>query len=100
MLNITKNENGSDITIVLDGKVDTASAPMLMEELVPIIDSFDAITFDLKDVLYVSSSGLSTFLDTDKKMLDKGKTVYFKNVPDEVMDIFDMTGFAGVLNFI
>ena len=63
-------------------------------------NKYDTIIFDLKDVLYVSSSGLRVFLDTDKKMIDTNKTVKFKNVPDSVMEIFDMTGFVGVLNFI
>ena len=100
MLNITKEENGNEVTVILDGKVDTTASPALSEEVVPLMDQFDTIIFDLKDVLYVSSSGLRVFLDTDKKMIDTNKTVKFKNVPDPVMEIFDMTGFAGVLNFI
>ena len=100
MLNITKEENGNEITLILEGKVDTSASPALSEEVEPLMEAYDTIIFDLKDVLYVSSSGLRIFLDTDKKMIDTNKTVKFKNVPDPVMEIFDMTGFAGVLNFI
>ena len=100
MLNITKEENGNEITLILEGKVDTTTSPALSEEVEPLMEAYDTIIFDLKDVLYVSSSGLRVFLDTDKKMIDTNKTVKFKNVPDPVMEIFDMTGFAGVLNFI
>lgn len=100
MLNVTKEENGNEITLILEGKVDTTASPALSEEVEPLMEAYDTIIFDLKDVLYVSSSGLRVFLDTDKKMIDTNKTVKFKNVPDPVMEIFDMTGFAGVLNFI
>ena len=100
MLNITKEENGNEVTLILEGKVDTTASPALSEEVEPLMEAYDTIIFDLKDVLYVSSSGLRIFLDTDKKMIDTNKTVKFKNVPDPVMEIFDMTGFAGVLNFI
>ena len=100
MLNITKEENGKEITLILEGKVDTTTSPALFEEVEPLMEAYDTIIFDLKDVLYVSSSGLRIFLDTDKKMIDTNKTVKFKNVPDSVMEIFDMTGFVGVLNFI
>ena len=100
MLNITKEENGKEITLILEGKVDTTTSPALSEEVEPLMEAYDTIIFDLKDVLYVSSSGLRVFLDTDKKMIDTNKTVKFKNVPDSVMEIFDMTGFVGVLNFI
>ena len=100
MLNITKEENGNEVTVILDGKVDTSASPALSEEVEPLMEAYDTIIFDLKDVLYVSSSGLRVFLDTDKKMIDTNKTVKFKNVPDSVMEIFDMTGFVGVLNFI
>lgn len=100
MLNITKEENGNEVTLILEGKVDTTASPALSEEVEPLMEAYDTIIFDLKDVLYVSSSGLRVFLDTDKKMIDTNKTVKFKNVPDSVMEIFDMTGFVGVLNFI
>ena len=100
MLNITKEENGKEITLILEGKVDTTTSPALSEEVEPLMEAYDTIIFDLKDVLYVSSSGLRVFLDTDKKMIDTNNTVKFKNVPDSVMEIFDMTGFVGVLNFI
>ena len=100
MLNITKEENGKEITLILEGKVDTNTSPALSEEVEPLMEAYDTIIFDLKDVLYVSSSGLRVFLDTDTKMIDTNKTVKFKNVPDSVMEIFDMTGFVGVLNFI
>lgn len=100
MLNITKEENGKEITLILEGKVDTTTSPALFEEVEPLMEAYDTIIFDLKDVLYVSSAGLRVFLDTDTKMIDTNKTVKFKNIPDSVMEIFDMTGFVGILNFI
>ena len=100
MLNITNEENGKEITLILEGKVDTTTSPALSEEVEPLMEAYDTIIFDLKDVLYVSSAGLRVFLDTDTKMIDTNKTVKFKNIPDSVMEIFDMTGFVGILNFI
>ncbi len=100
MLTINTEENGSEITVILEGKVDTGTAPELSKELDPLLESHDKIILDLKDVLYVSSAGLRVFLATDQTMKNNEKTAQFKNVPGPVMDIFEMTGFSNVLDFI
>ena len=100
MLTINTEENGSEITVILEGKVDTGTAPELSEALDPLMESHDTIILDLKDVLYVSSAGLRVFLATDQTMKNNEKTAQFKNVPGPVMDIFEMTGFSNVLDFI
>lgn len=100
MLTINTEGSGAEITVILEGKLDTATAPELSEALAPLKNSCDTIILDLKNLKYVSSAGLRVFLAADQEMSDNGKTVKFKNVPSSVMDIFDMTGFSGVLTFI
>ena len=97
MLNINTEENGTEITILLEGKVDTTTAPQLREEMYKYIDSFDLMIMDLKDMAYVSSAGLRVFLEADQDLIGKGKKLKFINVPKSVMDVFDMTGFSNVL---
>ena len=97
MLNINTEENGTEITILLEGKVDTTTAPQLREEMYKYIDSFDLMIMDLKDMAYVSSAGLRVFLEADQDLISKNKKLKFINVPKSVMDVFDMTGFSNVL---
>ena len=100
MLNVTKEKNGTEMTMILEGKVDTATAPQLSDEIAKIMDEVDVLILDLEKVEYVSSAGLRVFLATDQDMDEIGKHAKLKNVPESVMDIFDMTGFTEALDII
>ena len=51
---------------------------------------------DLEGIEYISSAGLRVLLSAQKKMQSIG-TMTVKNVCEEVMEIFEMTGFADIL---
>ncbi len=96
MLNITKDANGKNLTVGLEGRLDTTTAPMLEEELKASFDGVEALTFDLAKLEYISSAGLRVLLSAQKTMNKQGSMVV-KNVSDEVNEIFDVTGFADIL---
>ena len=51
---------------------------------------------DLSGLEYISSAGLRVLLSAQKKMQQKG-SMKVKNVCEDVMEVFEMTGFADIL---
>ena len=96
-MNVTKTLENGILTVLLDGKMDTGTAPQVAEEIETDIDNADKIVLDMKDLKYISSAGLRLLLSLHKKMSAKGGMVV-KNVNETNMEIFDFTGFADILN--
>lgn len=96
MLNITKNQNGDTLTVSLEGRLDTTTAPELEGVLKQSLDSVNALVIDMAQLAYISSAGLRVLLSSQKIMGKKGGMVV-RNVNAEIMDIFDVTGFVDIL---
>ncbi|HBZ78596.1 MAG: STAS domain-containing protein [Oscillospiraceae bacterium] len=96
MLNITKNANGSDLKLILEGRLDTTTAPQLEATLGSALDGVTSLKFDLEKLDYISSAGLRVLLSSQKTMNKQGSMVIC-NVSPEVKEIFDVTGFSDIL---
>ncbi len=82
----------------LDGRLDTTTAPELDNKLSEVIGKdIKELTLDFKGLEYISSAGLRVLLRGQKMMNGKG-TMVITNVKDELMEIFEMTGFNDILN--
>ncbi|MBR1476678.1 MAG: STAS domain-containing protein [Lachnospiraceae bacterium] len=97
MLNIKKEGTAEDLTVVLEGRLDTTTAPQLDEELKASLEKAKNLVFDLKALEYVSSAGLRVFLSAQKVMNRQG-SMTIKNANEEIKEIFDVTGFVDILN--
>lgn len=96
-LTIEKNID-ENILIQLKGRLDTSSSPELEDELLDnILPLKKPITFDLKELDYVSSAGLRVFLMAQKKVNANVSSMKFINVNEIIMEIFDTTGFSDIL---
>lgn len=93
-MNITLNRNGSELTVALEGRLDTLTAPDLEEQLEPELDDVQKLIFDLAGLEYISSAGLRVLLAAQKEMDEMA----VKNVGPAVMDVFEVTGFSDFLN--
>ena len=93
-MNIKKSLSGTELTIMLEGRLDTMPAPELEKELKENYDSITGLVLDFKDLEYISSAGLRVLLSAHKAL--NGKLVV-KNVIDTVMEVFEITGFADIL---
>lgn len=95
-LNIEKKaENG--VTFVLDGRLDTVTAPQLEKQLDETIENAASIVLDLEKLEYISSAGLRVLLKAQKAMKNE-KSLKLKNVGDAVMEVLEITGFADFLD--
>lgn len=96
MLNINKALEETKLNIALEGRLDTTTSPKLEEEVRADIGGITELVFDLSDLAYISSAGLRVLLAAQKIMNEQG-TMTVKNVSDEIMEIFEMTGFSEIL---
>ena len=97
MLNIEKTMDGSKLTMVLEGRLDTTTAPQLENELKDALDKADTLVLDFSKLEYISSAGLRVLLSTQKVMNRKGGMT-IRHVNDVIMEIFEVTGFIDILN--
>lgn len=95
-MNINKIRNGEELTIALEGRLDTTTAPQLDEVVKADIDGVTKLLFDFAGLEYISSAGLRILLSAQKVMNKQGSMVV-KNVSDEVKEIFEVTGFSDIL---
>ncbi len=94
-MNIIKNAEGTALTIALEGRLDTSTAPQLEAE-VKAISGVTELTMDLAKLEYLSSAGLRVLLAAQKMMNKQGKMVV-RNVNDTIMEVFEVTGFIDIL---
>lgn len=97
-MNITTTTNGSEITMVIEGRLDTTAAPNLMKDMEEVlVEGITHFILDMGQCDYVASSGLRAILWAQKKMNSLSGTMVVKNVIGDVMEVFDMTGFSQIL---
>ena len=96
-MNIIKHQEGSTLTVSLEGRLDTVTAPQLEGELRSAVSGISELVFDLDALDYVSSAGLRVLLSAQKVMNKQGDMI-IRNVKPEIMEIFEVTGFVDILN--
>ena len=67
-MTINKTVEDGKLTVVLEGRLDTFTAPDLEKELGESLDGIKDVVLDLKGLEYISSAGLRVLLSTQKKM--------------------------------
>lgn len=97
MLNISKEKNGSNLTLALEGRLDTTTAPELENVVKNELSGVTALVVDMAKLEYISSAGLRVLLSAQKVMNSQGNMV-IKNASEDIMEIFDVTGFTDILN--
>lgn len=99
-MEIRKMQEGKGLIMEIDGRLDTNAAPKLLEEINESLkEGVESFVLDMKNCDYVASSGLRVILNAQKKMNALHGTMVVKNVINDVMEVFEMTGFADILRF-
>ena len=89
-------KNAKEITIEVVGRLDTITAPVLEKTIGENVCNAESLILDFKGLEYISSAGLRVLLNAQKKMQMIG-SMKLINVCEDVMEIFEMTGFADIL---
>ena len=96
-MEIIKSLNEDVLNIALVGRLDTTTAPELETELKESMNNIKELDIDLKDLDYISSAGLRVLLFAQKTMNAAEGKVIIRNVKDEIMEVFEITGFSDIL---
>ena len=96
MLEIIRTQEGSCLKSALEGRLDTKSAPECEAEIKKGLDDVETLIIDMAKLDYVSSAGLRVILFAKKQM--KNKEMIIENVNEGIMEVFEMTGFADILD--
>ena len=94
-MTIEKKQNGTALTIELEGRLDTTTAPELEKEL-NALGNVNELTLDFGKLEYISSAGLRVLLAAHKIMSRKGG-MKVTNVNEIVNEVFEVTGFSDIL---
>ena len=94
---INRGEEGE---LLLAGKLNTQTSMESEAYFEEATDRFDSLILNMADLSYISSAGLRILKKAHIKMNKKAGALYLKNVSDNIMEVLEITGFAGLLNFI
>ena len=95
-MTITKTLNGTELTVALQGRLDTVTAPELEAALKDALEGVTALVIDFAELEYISSAGLRVLLSAQKIMNKQGE-MKVTHVNETVMEIFEVTGFSDIL---
>ena len=95
-MTIQKTANGSALTLALEGRLDTTTAPQLEAEINSSIEGVTDLVLDFENLEYISSAGLRVLLAAQKIMNKQGQMKLIK-VCDDVKEVFEITGFSDIL---
>lgn len=96
-MTISKIQNGAELTVMLEGRLDTTTAPELEAELKQSIDGVECLILDMAELVYLSSAGLRVILGAQKQMNRQGKLLV-RHVNETIMEVFEVTGFTDILS--
>ena len=95
-MKVEKRRDGAKLTMVVEGSIDTVTAPQLEGELET--DGVSELVIDVSKVPYVSSAGLRVFLTAYKAMSAKGGLMSLAGAQPTVLEVLRITGLAAVFN--
>lgn len=95
-MEIKNAKSGEVLTLEIQGRIDTTTAPQLEAELMSGMDGAKELRLDFAGVEYISSAGLRVLLTAQKLMSRRGRMVVF-HVNESVAEVFEVTGFSDIL---
>lgn len=96
-MTITKKVEDGKMTLALEDRLDTTTAPQLENELKVSLYEINELTLDLEKLEYLSSAGLRVLLAAQKQMEKQGGEMVVKNANETIMEVFEVTGFVDII---
>ena len=98
-MEIRKTMEGDRLSLVVIGRLETATAPLLDAELKAMDEGVKNLSVDFKDLEYITSAGLRVILTAQKTMNARQGRMEIAGANETIRHVFAMTGFASVLTF-
>ena len=95
-MEIKKTKSEGELNLVIEGRLDTTTAPQLEAELKQNINGVETLILDFAKLEYLSSAGLRVLLSAQKVMNKQGEMI-IRNVNETIAEIFEITGFSDIL---
>ena len=96
-MNVTKKQEGTTLTVAIEGRIDTQTAPELEKEIKGAIDNVTDVVLDFNEVSYISSAVLRTVLSAQNWMDAKNGTMVLRGCNKNILGVFKVTGFDSFL---
>ena len=97
-MTIKKNANENELTIALEGRLDTSTSPELEQVLKEELPKVSELILDFEKLDYISSAGLRVLLFAQKTMNSTQGSMKIRKVGEIIMEIFEVTGFQDILD--
>ncbi|MBO6092282.1 MAG: STAS domain-containing protein [Oscillospiraceae bacterium] len=91
-------KQGSNLTVRPKGRLDTATSPVLEQELQQYLDGVQYVTMDFTEVEYITSGGLRVLLATDQILEDRGGNLRVIHVNEHILEVFQLVGFMEIVD--
>ena len=98
-MDIKQKREDKKITVFPSGQINTNTSPDFLGYLKGVLDEAEELIIDLQDVSYISSAGLRVLLFAEKSLKGKG-VMKVCHVNENIMEVFELTGFVDVLKII
>ena len=96
-MNIEKIYDDKNLTVKVEGRIDTITSQELEKSLNEDIENINSLTLDFEALEYISSAGLRVLISTQKKLKANNAQLTIINVNDTIKEIFRMSGFDKIL---
>ena len=85
------------LTVLPEGRLDTATSPVLEKEVRGHLDGVKDVVMDFAKVDYISSGGLRVLLAIEQTMEDRDGGLTLRHVNENIIEIFNLVGFMDVV---
>ncbi len=95
-----RKENDHQVTLILDGRLDTSVTQETELAVEPLFDYKDCeVVMDCSRLDYISSSGLRLMMAINQRCRANRCDIFIKGLQDKVYDVFMTTGFVHLFQF-
>lgn len=98
-MTIMRTLKEDELTVKIIGRLETVTAPKLEEELKTCLQGVKTLIMDMENMEYISSAGLRVLFSAQKTMNKQGRMIV-RNVNEDVMEVFEVTGSVDVLTIV
>ncbi len=96
-MTINKQYENTSLTMMIEGRIDTQTAPDLQKEVEESLTNVTDLVLDFSNVTYISSAGLRSVLTAQNRMDEKGGTMVIRGAAKNIKNVFQVTGFDSFL---